>query len=61
MLDLYRQNLDMNKQNYQGILDAYSGGQRNLADNLPGVYSGYKNVLGSIGGAVDLARKSGMA
>lgn len=46
MVNLYNQSLDLNKQNYQNILNAYNTGQQRAAATLPDIYSGY-NALQS--------------
>lgn len=60
MMDVYNQMLGINQQHYQNVLNTYNQGQGNLAQALPGVYQGYGGVLQSIGGAIDLSRRSGM-
>lgn len=48
MLDVYNQLLGLNQQNYGNVLNAYTQGQQNLSNQLPGITGGY----GALGGQV---------
>ena len=59
MPEVYKQLLAMNQQNYGNVLQAYTQGQQNQNQQLPGIYQGFDTLQGDVANTMGMGAALG--